>query len=486
MILDDVKRELVGRCTFPATNWLYNRRRLRGIYGDLVYSDAWPAQMLEETQLQQLRRVLAYAQRWCPFYAERLRHCHVDPKDIRKLSDVEHIPPLTRHDLIQHRAELVDRRLSASVEAAERQARPPGAPIPLAPFRRHRLVRNTSTGSTGTPVVVYEDGSTTAMTWAHEWRLKKWFGLAPGEREARFARVSTEFVANSKSLRARQLLWNQLVLPGINLAEADFALCLERIRTFRPRILFGITSALTGFAKYVQAQAATADIRPAVVITWASPVYDHERALLEQTFDCPVANVYGSREVGHVASTCPHGRMHIHQENFHVEVRHDPSSGGAGNSGQILITPLFPTPMPLVRYEIGDVAELTPSDCPCGRQHPLLRNLLGRTTEIFTTASGRAIPPNFWCRAFMGNDGSQHVDQFQVVLERSGGLRFRVVRRPDYTPETEAGLRRYLGDQLQDEIPMEFEYVDAIAPQPSGKIPMVIDQREAETAGASR
>ena len=486
MVLDKIKRELVGRGTFPATNWLLNRKRIRRTYGALMDSDLWTTRMLTEVQLRGLRRTVTHAQQWCPFYADRLRSVGVDAKDIRQLADIRRIPPLTRQDLIDHRLELVDRRLRDSVDVADRSSRPPGLPINFAPFRRHRLVRNTSTGSTGTPVVFYEDGATTAMTWAHEMRMKRWFGLAPGEREARFARVSTEFVANSKSLRVRQQLWNQLIVPGMNLGEDDYALCLERIAAFRPKILFGITTALTGFAKYVrQRSVPTASVRPDVVITWASPLYDHERALLHETFDCPVSNIYGSREVGHVASVCPHGSLHLHQENYYVEVEHDPTSGNTDGPGQLLITPLFPTPMPLVRYRIGDVGELAASDCACGRQHMVLHKLLGRTAEIYTTATGRTIPPNFWCRAFMNESGSNHVEQFQVVLESAGGLRFRVVRRPSYTDQTEANLRQYLSEQLQDDTSLAFEYVDHIESAPSGKFPMVIDQRGAETAGAT-
>lgn len=487
MVLARIKRELVGRCTFPATNWLLNRKRIRQTYGALMDSDVWTAQMLAETQLRRLRRTLTHAERWCPFYADRFRTAGIRPEDIRQLDDIRQIPPLSRQDLIDHRKDLVDRRLHDSVEAAERASRPPGLPINFAPFRRHRLVRNTSTGSTGKPVVFYEDGSTTALTWAHEMLVKRWFGLAPGEREARFARISTEYVADSKSLRIRQRLWNQLVLPGINMADADYALCLERITAFRPRILFGVTTALTGLAKYVRGQSLPAGtIAPDVIITWASPLYDHEKALLQETFNCPVTSIYGSRELGHVASVCPHGSMHVHQENYYVEVEHESAEAATTAPGQLLITPLFPTPMPFVRYRLGDVGGLTASDCPCGRQHTVLQKLLGRSAEIFTTAGGRTIPPNFWCRAFMGEDGSHHVEQFQVVLERAGGLRFRVVRRPNFTAETEAVLRRYLAEQLQDEMSMAFEYVDHIAAQPSGKFQMVVDERAPQSTEAGR
>lgn len=484
IVLTELRREFVGRCTFPGTNWLLNRKHIWRNYQALMEGDACSAEKLASSQLQGLQQILTRAQQWSPFYADRLRSAGIRPEDIEKLEDIELIPPLSRHDLIRHRASIIDSRYRESVMVADQASRPPGEPVSFAAVRRHRLVRNTSTGSTGEPVVFYEDGSTTAMSWAHELRLKRWFGLAPGEREARFARVSTDFIAKSKSLRMRQLLWNQLILPGINLADQDYALCLERIDEFRPRLFFGITTALMGFAKYIRANSIpTESIAPEVIITWASPLYDHEKTFLQETFHCPVSNIYGSREVGHVASMCPEGNLHIHQENYYVEIERDSAEKANNGPGQLLITPLFTTPMPLVRYRIGDVGEFDVDRCPCGRQHLVLRNLLGRTAEIFTTREGRTIPPNFWCRVFMGESGSDNVEQFQVVLERDGGLRFRVVRRQSYSPNTETQLRQYIADQLQSAPPLAFEYVNQIATASSGKFQMVIDEREPEALG---
>ncbi len=478
MSIHAAKRLLVGQWLFPATNWLLNRKGIRRNYRALLQTDTASEALLADLQLHRVRRVLAHARRWCPFYAERLRDAGIDPQHIRNLEDLRNIPPLSRVDLMDHRNELVDRRLQAALAAANRQQRPPGQPIPFAAFRQERLVRNTSTGSTGEPVVFYEDGSTTARSWSHELRLKHWFGLAPGEREARFARVSTEYVARSKALRARRLLWNQLVLPGMNLAKEDYASCLDALRTFRPRILFGITTALTGFARYLNGLGAKCEeVAPQLVITWAAPLYDHERALLEETFGCRASNIYGSREVGHVASRCPAGGLHVHQEDYYVEIEHDAAHSDAHGAGQILITPLFPTPMPLVRYRIGDVGTLAGSHCLCGRKHVLLGDLLGRTAEVFVTRQGRVIPPNFWCRAFMGDAGSDHVEQFQVVLESDDAIRFRVVRRPNYSERTEGDLRSYLFAQLDNELSLTFEYVAHIPAQPSGKYQMVVDRR---------
>ncbi len=122
----------------------------------------------------------------------------------------------------------------------------------MARIKKHKLVRNTSSGSTGAPTVFYEDGSQTAVNWVHELRLRNWFGIKPGAPEARMVRVSDEFVSGNRTNQIRKLLWNQLILPGINLAEEQYAYAAEQLATFKPTVMWGFTAALAGLAKYLE------------------------------------------------------------------------------------------------------------------------------------------------------------------------------------------------------------------------------------------
>jgi len=479
-MLDTIREYVVGRITFPLTNDLMNRCGIARKYRSLVRTDRSTAERLRGVERQNLKRTLVHAGTWCPYYTGLFRQLGFDPARVESVEDLKQLPVLEREEVIEHRREMVDVRLRSSIETAEGSTRALGAPIPMARLRQHRLIRNTSTGSTGAPTIFYEDGSLTAMNWAHEMRLKSRFGISPGAREARFARVSAEYLPDSRTLRMRRRLWNQLILPGMNLHDADYQLCLERIRSFRPRVLFGITSALTGLADYLRRRGVADQVTPPkLVVTWAAPVYDHEKRLLEEVFGCPVANIYGSREVGHVACSCPDGRLHVNQEHYCVEIEPTPGDDGQRGAGEILVTPLFETPMPFVRYRLGDVGSLSTEGCPCGRGHVVLGNLLGRSGEIFRTEDGRVIAPNFWCRTFMGPGTSDAVERFQVILRRDGAIRFRVVARESYSEEIESQIRSYLAQNLQPGTRLEFDYVPKIDPQPSGKYQMVIDETAA-------
>jgi phenylacetate-CoA ligase len=276
-----------------------------------------------------------------------------------------------------------------------------------------------------------------------------------------------------------------MTLPGYFLSDREYELCLRKIRKFRPRVLWGPTRALTGLAQY--AHSAKADIsacRPNLVISRAAPLYEHEEKLLTEVFGCPVTNIYGTREVGHVAMVCPDGSMHVNEENYLVEIDTDGiSQATAGQRpGKILITPLFESPMPFLRYQIGDLVELGTNDCPCGRSLGTLKKILGRIGDVFQTKEGHFIEPNFWCMAFEAGRLSQDVEKFQVIYRSNDRICIRIVRRRGYSAETEADLRRFLARNMPSSIQFEFEYLDDIKPQSSGKHLFVVNEMEQQEA----
>jgi len=483
-LIDNINQFLVGRISFPAVNFVLNRGDILRRYHELLASELYSQEALRELQFQKLQAALKHASTWIPFYARRFKDIGLAPEDIRTLEDLRLIPPLDRQDVINHRLELVDTRCHDSVSIADRGRHQPGLPVLFAKFRRHKLVRNTSTGSTGSPTVFYDDGTTTALNWVHELRLKHWFGIEPGAKEARMTGISTAYSATGMRRSVRECFWNQMILPGVFLSDREYQFSLRKLHKFKPRVLWGATPALTGLARYIQrTNEDIAPCRPELVISWAAPLYEHEKALLAEVFQSPVTNLYGSREVGHIAMLCPRGSLHVNQENYIVELEETGGNEGKGGPGKVLVTQLNSSPMPFLRYRIGDLAELGPSACTCGRSLGVLKSILGRFGEVFKTNDGRLIEPTFWCLAFMVGRQSQEVERFQVIYRPNNRILFRIIRRPGYSEQTEADLRSLMDKHFQSSVQFDFEYVSEIKPQPSGKCPIVLNEIEPEEKG---
>jgi phenylacetate-CoA ligase len=466
MIVSSIQERLVGSLFFPFSQYLFNRRGIKGGYRRSGRWEFRPAAEIAAAQMRGLRTVVEHASRSVPFYKRLFEDNGIRPEKVVTLEDVRRIPPLSRDDLVRHRRDLLDRRFWSSAKKADASNRGPGEPLPFARLRRHPLVRNTSSGSTGAPVIFYEDGTVSAVSWANEWRVKRWFGLTPGLREARLVRASPDFVFRVRANLLRRRLWNQMLLPGINLSAPDYDLIVDRLERFRPKTIWAFTSAAAGLARHLRNTGNRSPAwKPSLVITWAAPLYDHEREVIRDAFECSISNIYGLREVGHIGATCPAGSLHVFQESHYLET---------DENGEILVTFLRPSPMPFIRYRTGDLGELAVEKCPCGRTLQVIKELHGRTGEIYHSPDGRMFSPNFWCRVFMDAGLASRVKRFQIVYTRADTIRIKLVVEDQNRRGVEVILRETVSRNFGVERPVAFEYPEDIAPRLSGKYEMVI------------
>ena len=92
--------------------------------------------------------------------------------------------------------------------------------------------------------------------------------------------------------------------------------------------------------------------------------------VLERTWGCTVFSHYGLTETGYGGGVECQARQgyHLREADLYVEII-DPLTGQPlpdGASGEIVVTTLTRTGMPLIRYRTGDVSRFIPGECPCG------------------------------------------------------------------------------------------------------------------------
>ncbi|HEX2959587.1 MAG TPA: hypothetical protein VHO70_22315, partial [Chitinispirillaceae bacterium] len=403
---------------------MYNRRGIIAGYSETCTTERVSPEELIALQEMKLRAVINYSARNVPYYRELFARAGVRPETFDGLTDLKRIPPLSRQDLVDNRERLIDSRYIGSANRLNDRLCVPGEPMLFSRFHRYPLVKNTSSGSTGAPTVFYENGVVSATSWSNELRVKCWFGVNPGIREVRLVRLSPDFVINSRANRMRQLLWNQLVMPGVNLTDKEYELIIEELHRFNPKTIWAFTSAIAGLARYVNENHLSIDsCRPSLVMTWAAPLYENEHEAIKKAFSCAVTNIYGMREVGHIGAFCPAGSLHVFQETHLLET---------DSNGELLVTFLKPSPMPFIRYRTGDVGELATLRCACGRNLQIIERFHGRTGEIFITENGKMFSPNFWCRTFMDAVLAQTVKRFQVIYTKDGVIRIKLVANPTH------------------------------------------------------
>jgi len=107
------------------------------------------------------------------------------------------------------------------------------------------------------------------------------------------------------------------------------------------------------------------------------PLSPAKRLRIEKIWGVPVVEEYGATETGSLAGQCPHGHLHLWADRAIFEVLAHGRLQPAGR-GQLVVTPLYRSAMPLLRYNTEDEVEVSLGDCPCGWALPTVR-ILGRT-----------------------------------------------------------------------------------------------------------
>jgi phenylacetate-CoA ligase len=112
-------------------------------------------------------------------------------------------------------------------------------------------------------------------------------------------------------------------------------------------------------------------------------------------FGCKLYDAYGAVETGIIAAKCAKcGDYHPAEGHMAVEIlRNDGLPVRPGETGNVVVTPLFNSAMPLIRYNIGDLATLSNKKCTISKMS--IARIEGREVHLFKTASGRRFTPRF-------------------------------------------------------------------------------------------
>ena len=152
--------------------------------------------------------------------------------------------------------------------------------------------------------------------------------------------------------------------------------------------------------------------------TYSERLPDDLCDLVGAAWGVPLSDLYSANEVGYVALQCPEsGLYHVQSEDVLVEILGDDGRPCAvGESGRVVVTSLHNFAMPLLRYDLGDVATVG-GPCSCGRTLPTLEAILGRTRNMMRLPGGRTAWPGFPLNALVELGAIRELKMIQHSLE---------------------------------------------------------------------
>lgn len=370
--------------------------------------DAWRALLAHR-----LRTILTHAYERVPYYRRVFSETGFDPQTARLPDDMEKLPILTKSIIRSSRRELIAEGVDFS-----------------------RLVENATGGSTGEPLVFFQDAGYLATAAALDAYVRGWWGVRPYDRTAAVWGADREF--HELSIKEKLYQWRSRVrtLNAFRMTEQDLELFCDTVERWAPPYLMGYSSALEGFARHLQKNGLKRRLRFKAIRSSAETLWPHQRQLLEDTFDrSPVYNFYGSREVNNLAAECAEERrLHLVSSWRYVEiVDSEGRPSRNGESGYITVTDLSNFGMPFIRYRNEDIGAFAETRCDCGIPTPVIENLLGRSSDLVRAPNGDVIHGEFFTHLFYGVEGIKQFQLHQTAVDR---ITLRYVSDNDTNPDT--------------------------------------------------
>ncbi len=370
---------------------------------------------LAEGQAQQLNAVCEHHKKHTPAFGARLKASGL--AYLNSLDRLRQLQPLSRRE-----AQSLGERFFAKEV-------PP----------RHLPLGNAKTsGSTGEPVSVRKTAIGRLFWSAYTIRDHLWHGRQFSLRMSSIrANISKYVEARDWGAPARNL-YKTGEAQGIPITT-DIREQLRLLRRFRPELLIVYPNNLAAFAAIWEAEGFDlGDLRH--IKTIGETVHDELRDRAKAITGLAIEDNYSSQEAGTIAIQCPaSGLYHVMSEALIVEVVDAKGElCREGETGRVLVSDLTNLATPLIRYDIGDYAEVGPA-CSCGRGLPTLRRIWGRERNLVRLPDGSRNWPLVGFHAF---DTVAPVRQYQLIQTALDQITFKVVTDAAISQEQEAGLIR--------------------------------------------
>jgi phenylacetate-CoA ligase len=406
-----------------------------------------PPEELASRRLTRLRQILAKAAN-TSYYGAALRDARIDPAKA-ELHDLERLPVLDRVVIGKH-----GHRAFMTVD-------------------KSGLVQVRTSGSTGTPGTFFRSRLEEADYSARWWRVYAAYGCSMWDSQVNVAILDKPDRAGPITLLRRVGF-----LPRVEKVASDAppARVLERVRAMNAPILTGYAGAIEALADHVLTSGARIH-PPRAVFCTAMEVTDRCLQLAEQAFQAPAVDVYVTNEFGVLAWSCPMRRdvLHMNDDGFVFEVLgRDGNPVPQGTLGELVITSFGLTAMPLIRYNMGDMAAIVPERCECGRGLGLITRVHGRSAHIIHRRDGAPLTTPFVTSLLGRADAHEWVRRFQVREEPGRQLRFLInVRRPPSEAQ-QTRLTKSVELGMGQDFRIVFEMVDRIPDAPNGKLQYIV------------
>lgn len=416
----------------------------------LLHSEWLPPEAIARRQYDQASRLVTFAARHVPFYRERMAACGVPLGRALSPEEWRSIPLLSREDIQRYGTALAS------------------DPYP----KEHGKATTTSTsGSTGKPVTVVSSAVAGYFWNANTLREHVWHRRDITQTFAAIRKIKGHNTRDSRGVRVDN--WGPPVSdvfvsgPGRLLSiNTPVERQVDWLREEQPAYLLTYPSNLQEIVDLCNKEGgAIPGLRQ--VRTMAEVLPPTLREQCRRVLGVGIADMYSSQECGYLALQCPgHDHYLVQAESVLLEVL-DPDGRPcqAGETGRVVVTPLTNFAMPLLRYEIGDLATAGGAS-PCGRGLPVIERILGRVRNMLVKPDGQKIWPAFGTQSLVK---VAPIRQYQFIQQDRSTVEAKLALWRPLQGDEEPALLEHLRGNMPEGIEVVLTFVDEIPRSEGGK-----------------
>ena len=269
---------------------------------------------------------------------------------------------------------------------------------------KKKLHKKQSGGSTGVPLVYYTTSESQSYLWAGILMSWESAGYSLGDRVAFIA--GTSLIKTSIAHKVFYKLFNIHVYPATPLNEVTLAAHAENIRKKKTKIIYGYANVINELADYVKNKKIQFPHLKGIVCT-SEILKENTRRNIEQAFGVKVINQYGCNESGTSAFECEQGSMHLISSKIVFE---------ADNEGNLICTDLANEGFIMLKYFTGDILRFSEEQCSCKRTFPVIKEVIGRTSDIVVDKFNNRLHDSFFYFLFKKEPS---VKKFQTSFDEN-------------------------------------------------------------------
>jgi phenylacetate-CoA ligase len=325
-----------------------------------------------------------------------------------------------------------------------------------------------SSGSTGQQTITYIDRQISAEIFATQLLFWSWNNFYMGS-----SHLQTGMSLDRPFLKkAKDVLFNCRYKSAFNLTNNDLRSIQKEIIKNNVPYIFGYASSIFSIAQFFRECKVKHQLKG--IFTWGDCLFPQYRKTIESVFMCKVTDYYGMGEGLQIAAQCQfHNHLHLAEHHVLVEIngRYEYDENNDYMLGKVIATRLTPGPMPLVRYDTGDLASFTPNNCICSRKLKTISRVHGRDTDIIQTPLGDRLIVHYFTQIF---EMYTEITQFQVKQKELECIEIFYIPGEGFKSKILMKIRDEIHEKCQYKLKIYFKEVNTIPLEKSNKRRFVI------------